>query len=53
MRDDMEPGTDLKYESDSKDMEEYVYISDADEHENGDEENDSGEEETVLIVSQS
>lgn len=52
MRDSMEPGTDPEYESDSEDMEECVYISDADEHENGDEEDDSGEEETVLAVSQ-
>ena len=49
----MESGTDPKYESDSEDMKEYVYISDADEHENGDEEDNSGKKETVLTVSQS
>ena len=32
-------------------MKECVYISDADEHENKDKEDDSGEEEIVLTVS--
>lgn len=50
MRDSMKSGTDPKYESDSEDMKKYVYISDADEHENEDKEDNSGEEETVLTV---
>ena len=50
MRDSMKSETDLKYESDSKDMEECIYISDADEHKNEDEEDNNGEKKTVLII---